>query len=357
MSEKQPSKEELDKLHEEALELDNKATELLKIEQVYSPQEVVDKIILEQQLQEQRKALEDVALAFGVDYRAFSDEDDVKFAQQFKKSIERFWTRVEREPVDILKFHMPGTGNVYEYPGWGRAYDLTIPAEYVGDLGGRMIPSDVENFNELTGPIEIQRALILTKKEIQAFKYYTDAGATGSFHRVPRLPKPIYYQLPIIEEKLKWLEVKRRALSDDKILSFLKWKEAKKSSIPLKYVIYMYCHDNSVDYETFKEKFNGLLENQENYKKISKLDERLLARIGKIYMTRLPYISKAALSGSDPRFKFESKADKQYDEGCQPNIPSGARANLKTYSVSDNYEFTEEDARKAIELDLPWSKM
>lgn len=289
-------------------------------------------------IEKQIHALREVTNVFDINIEAFSDNEDAQFREEYQRGME--WVRQQSKEREFrqIRFEMPGTGNVYFHKGWGQSYELEYPEILIRDLDCIILPKGVISVNDLTGEIDNAQELILSNQEDVAMGFF-DIG--GSIRRPDGYVRD---RLHLFEGKISLLALKQKALDDEQVALFVGFIRSNKISIDSRWsldsAIYQYCGEKKID----EAEFRKMIETEEDpkFSEARKLERRILAHLSKIYLTRIAYITHLAQSGEDSRIKVNS--EKSNDE-------------ILVYKVQPGFQFTEEDAKKAKELNLPWSRI
>lgn len=304
---------------------------------------------LETRIDEHVAKLKEIAEVFGIDVSQFSDENDQEFARSAEdKSILCEGQRGGRgKPVPETYFTIEEQGvALASYP---LNYD-----EYQAEIirqKGRITDFGHDQF---VGTMEGGKKLLFTQEEQTALDYFTSPND-------PEDPKLTKGDLKSgIGAKFVLIELRKRAISDENTRKFIDWINSN-GWVPAGMNDFGNMLGSYRKVEQDEEKIDALVEvigslskaetgaggyrfTYKGSKKMAdaiSLGARLLTRISEIFNTRSGYLIDLANSG-DPRFK---KNDDSQDETSS------------SFEVSPEFEFTKEDAKKAVELDLPWSKI
>lgn len=291
---------------------------------------------IEARIEQQMQALQKIAEVFHIETDRFSDETDSNLIAKYKKG--KAW--IESYPESIhpkIRFIMSGGSSVRNLlMGQNESYDIEYPSVLLKDIGCLVIPTGGTSVNDLTGEMHRESSLLLSREEEEAFEY---------FQTITPSKTVVEDQTRSIEGEIKIAGIKQKALEDKQLAEFLIWADKNGELInhpmTLMGAIYRYCNESGINRDELIKKMDQNFEDPK-FEELKKFRSRILAQLSNIYLTRVGYLTNLAIEGSDQRIK---KDETEKEEG------------IEIYRVDQGFQFTEEDARKAKELNLPWSKL
>jgi hypothetical protein len=315
-----------EKAHEEALKMQDK----IKTEtEDYSEAEVLVRI------EELAKKISEIAKIFHINTEAFSIQGDLKFAEEEFEKQEFIKKYCEIKGINFEEFahsqttlKSPKIANLFKLvkiENDYQDYTFNIQAQEIKEHGS-VTSLGHDNFRTtMDGAINIA----FTSQEREALKFIAQSRID------------IKYKL---EADLMMTKVNESLKDNSEIKKFVDWISVNNRNVNGKHDIgniLMEMEKDGIGHNEITV-IQSLLDKIAEAPKTEKLVElevltaRVFTYIAKIFNQRMAYLIDRANSG-DPLFEKSSDS---------PVI-----------KMSSDFEFTEEDARKAVELNLPWSKL
>jgi len=276
---------------------------------------------IEARIEQHIAKLQEIAAVFGIDTSKFSDEDDNLLNDKFEA------TRKEKQKAGPVVF-------VFIPP---ESWDQPESDEFYKDVTGRppfVLPRIIDSVEQ---DLFYARKLIFTEQENKALRYfwqsYPEYGEGDGFEtgvelcylNMKKSDDPEVRALVMDIRKTKgeeWRPSHEIDLINEAIRLQPELGRDKVMNLANK------IHDFPLDSQT-----------HENY---IQLHRRIIERLIIVYMQRMGYLAEQAGSQENSSLSL---------------IQDGSNKDRKICQVGDDFKFTEEDARKARELNLPWSRI
>ena len=299
---------------------------------------------IEARIEQHIAKLEEIASVFGIDTSRFSDEDDQRSAEEMQSRSKIWKKQVVNEFNPPTTTFKTGDEEVERLDNYLNVGEIGIEiTEQVAERGR------IYSLWHPNGSI-LQAARVpgfcFSEEEAEAVRYFEHhRGKINYAELKSRLPA-----------QLQFVELKRRARDDREIATFVEWLKSKNYTGEYSGDIFALSLPQQFQEQTGlnvegkisdlyltadRKRFKPGADYSGNCQRAHSLAGRIFNRIGEIFNNRVIYLIDRAKSG-DPAFR---------------ELPEESTETEKVYEVDPNFQFTEEDARKARELNLPWSRI
>lgn len=297
------------------------------------PEDQESAVSLPPDLEQERKELEaecernierltELAQVFGIDNEKFSEQDD-KATLMLYQQLDTHPSRQISFQWDYFIYEEDGKERWHEGPRLSMV-ELAILAKQITENGAITWCSQAGNH---LGEVR--------------YPFFNQEEAGAGRHLQTEINHEV---LQVWPEKMDVLELEGE--QDDSVIADILQRIPQSGSLHNAFV--SYCRENNLSEDQSRSIFEGKLKpvysrtkSNETYKKLQQMFGRVQAHLCIITIQRYWYLDELARSG-DASFRED---------------PVRHSPDKKYFIVDPNFQFTEEDARRARELNLPWSRI